>query len=108
MRAPLLPGRQANALFCGFANDRHAFLGHIDELVERRNHWAHVAQRTDSENYLNGDIQFALEYVKRGRDNLVALIAWHFLGKPPLEVRSSVSSNRESSLRGRGNQEPAA
>lgn len=54
----------------------------IDQCVERWNHWSRVSQRSDAENYLNGDIKFAFEYMCGRGSNSSELIARDILGLP--------------------------
>ncbi len=50
-----------------FTNQIDCLARRIDQCVERWNDWSHRSQRTDAENYVKGNIKFALEYVARGR-----------------------------------------
>jgi hypothetical protein len=54
-------------------NERYCLASRIDHLIEGWNNWSHISQRSDAENYFNGDIKFALEYIERGRFNLSEL-----------------------------------
>ena len=49
----------------------------IDHFVERGNHWSKVSQRRDVENYLNGNLKFAFEYIDRRRLDDPELIGGH-------------------------------
>lgn len=37
----------------------------IDQCVKRGNYWSHIFQRSDAENYIEGNIKFAFEYMER-------------------------------------------
>lgn len=55
-----------SATLGGSANDGDGLLRHIDQLVERWNHWSQRSRRSDRDNYVDGYIKLLVEHEGRG------------------------------------------
>ena len=56
------------------SNENDCLASRIDEFVERSNHWSRRSQLSDIENYSDGEINFAFEYVEGGGHEFANLV----------------------------------
>lgn len=65
MSGGYVPSNPASVRGGGLPHNYDCLASRIDQCVECWNDWSRRSQRTDAENYIHGDIKFALEYVER-------------------------------------------
>jgi hypothetical protein len=61
----------------GLSDERDCLASRINQFVERCNNWSYWSTRSDAENYVNGNIKFAFEHVRRGGARHAQLLAWN-------------------------------